>query len=81
MSVGNGREPFLLHPPILARSGNTQTQTVAPKGEARLGVLHRNGAVVDAEKQPVRLLPARVALAGWKLNQLERVPIGNTSWK
>jgi hypothetical protein len=72
MRVRNGGEPFLLG----AGAGDVQTQAAAIKGRARLGVLRDDGTVVDAEVKLVLLLPARLAFAGWELDQLERVAVG-----
>src|SRR6516164_3033260 len=63
VGVGHCRQTLLLDPPILAGAGDAQSESVAIKGEAPLGIACGNRAVVDAEKQMVLVLPARIALA------------------
>src|SRR5215510_1698040 len=71
----HGREPFLLGAPVLAGTGDAQTQPAAVKVEARLSVSHDNSGMINPEEQAILLLPARVALAGRELNQFERMTV------
>ena len=60
-------EVLLLRAPVLAGSGHMKAQHVPIDRQADIGVPHHDGGVVDAEEEPVRRLPARVALAARKL--------------
>ncbi len=72
---GNGRKPFLLRPPVLARAGYPQPEPVAIERNAALGVRCGDRRVIDPKKQPVPVLPARLAFAGRKLDQFHGMPI------
>ncbi len=67
---------LLLRPEVLAGPRHLEPQEIAVEGEARRRVGDRDGRVIDAEEEPpLRALPARVALAGGKLDQLEEVAV------
>src|SRR5882724_12886253 len=68
------RELLLLDPDVPALAGDAQAEQVAIEGEARRRATDANRGVVNAEEEPIaRLLPARIAPAGWKMDQLQCV--------
>ena len=75
MRAGHGRQPFLFDTPILALACDAQPEPIAVEGKARVGIAHGDRTVINAEKQSVSILPARVSLAARELDQLERMAI------
>ena len=75
MGAWHRREAFLFDTPIIARAGDAQADAVPIESEALVGIGYRDRAVVDVEKQPVLLLPARLALVARKLDQFERMAV------
>ena len=67
---------LLLRPVVLGLARHLEAQRVPPDGEAPLGVFDGDGGVVDAEEEAVLRLPARVALAGRELEDLEVMAVG-----
>ena len=68
---------LLLGPEVHALAGHPEAEHVAVERQARLGVAHHDGGVVDAEEQPVaRRVPLRIALVRRELQDLERVAVG-----
>src|SRR2546430_10234727 len=68
---------FLLSPEILAFACFAQAEQIAIKMQTSVRVRDPDGSVVNTEKKVVGfLLPARIAFAGWKINDLEIVLVG-----
>ena len=76
MCARHARQTLLFDAPVLALADDAQPEPVAVERKAALGVGGGDRGVVDAEKQPVPLLPARIAFAGRVLDQLQRMPVG-----
>ena len=64
MRARHARQKLLFSAPVLARAGDAQPEPVAVELQAAAGVGGGDRGVVDAEEQPVPLLPAPVAFAG-----------------
>ncbi len=68
---------LLLRSVVLALAGDFEPECVAIELQAGIGVGDNDRSVIYAKKQPFRwLVPFRGALAGWKLQDFERVPVG-----
>src|SRR6516164_7633445 len=75
MCAGHRRQALLFDTPIIARAGDAQAEPVPIESDTLVGIGCRDRAMVDAEKQPVLLLPARLALVGRELAQFERMAV------
>src|SRR5215471_10981016 len=75
VGAGHRRQAFLFDTPVIARAGDAQAEAVPIESDTLVGIGYRDRAMVDAEKQPVLLLPARLALVGRELDQFERMAV------
>ncbi len=66
---------FLFNALVVAFPGHPQSQQIAVEGEAPIGIPHHDGGVIDAEEEGLPVLPARVALIGRELQNLERMAV------
>src|SRR6266481_4108590 len=74
------RQVLLLGPDVVTLADDAQAEKIAIEGEAGSGRADADRGVIDAEEEAAAglLLPARIALAAWKVDQLEGVTVGIT---
>ena len=75
MGAWHRRQAFLFDTPVIARAGDPQAEPVPIESDTLVRIGYRDRAMVDAEKQPVLLLPARLTPAGRELDQFERMAV------